>query len=157
MRARFGRWSLVAAAAMVLSVLGTGTAVARDPYAGAATWTVRATATTCTRTYENWSGKLPSGQRVVTVRDVRGTFSCYKDPETGTLRGTDSDGKAHVWYCSARDVALADGTHVFRLICHEKNVTGKYAIDLRGGNIGDVRAPSGTAGWTGHATYAMAG
>ena len=46
---------------------------------------------------------------------------------------------------------------VLRMSCYEPNVVGRYTIDARGGNVGDVTAPSGTAAWTGYATCVIPG
>jgi hypothetical protein len=158
MRARAVRRAVVAVGAVAFLAMGSGVSEARGSYAGATTWALRVTATTCVRTYQNWSGRLPTGNREVNVTNVRGTFNnCYTKPEIGTLRGTDAAGTKHVWYCSARAVKRSLADEVFRLTCHEQNIAATYNIDLRGGGIGDVTAPSGSAGLTGYATYAMTG
>ena len=160
MRAVHGRRVLlVGAVAVLIMSLGSGAAQARDPYAGTTRWQMRQTTSSCSITYAQWNGQLPSGARNVTVVDATGWLDCTTVPANGSLRGTDTAGKAHVWPCSGRDVKSSLGDPVYRLTCQETGVsTGTFTIELHPpAGVGDPTRPSNDHLFRGVQAYAMAG
>ena len=155
MRAAWKR-GLVATVAAGLLIAGTGSSdAASGPYAGATTFVTTVSDTGCAQRFTRWTGRLPSGKRIVTVAGGRGTFpfECSTGIGSGVLRATDTDGVEHEWQCGMRPVVNA-----LRLTCSEPSKTGTYPVDLRGGGAGNP-AEDVSDGFTvtGAQSYAMTG